>query len=114
MPWVPLDTFYADDPKIQQAGEATPFALSVFPFLLAQAKLRANGGSVEITYRDVAHKLFLNSDEARKAILALTTAGALELGGEDGVSAAVSFPPAAWRRWNESFRKQRSREQETA
>lgn len=114
MPWVPLDTFYADDPKIQQAGEATPFALSVFPFLLAQAKLRANGGSVEITYRDVAHKLFLSSDEARKAIGALTAAGVLELDDADDLSASVSFPSAAWRRWNENFRKQQLREQRAA
>lgn len=114
MPWVPLDTHYLDDPKVQLAGEATPFALSVFPALLAAAKLRADGGRVELTYRDLGHRLFLDPAEAARAVAALAMAKVIEIDEQGDRSAVVRFPPATWRRWNENWRKQRSREAEAA
>ena len=115
MPWVPLDTHYLRDPKVQAAGEMTPFALSVFPALLADAKQRADGGKVEVSFRALAFDLFITPDEAQKAIAALVEVGILEL-----VSAPVPACPqlsdlsqrvrfASWRKWNERFRKSQQR-----
>lgn len=104
-----MDTHYLNDPKVQAAGEATPFALSVFPALLAQAKLRANGGSVEVTYRDLAHQLFLSSEEAAKAVAALVGAGLLQIEEQDDRSIRASFPAASWERWNRNLRQAQSR-----
>lgn len=108
MPWVPLDTHYLDDPKVQAAGELTPFALSALPALLVQAKLRSDGGRVELTYRNLAHLIFVSPDEASKAVRALVSAGVLTLESQDDRSAKVKFP--SWRRWNENFRKAQNRE----
>ena len=75
MPWFALDTHYLEDPKVQAAGEMTPFALSVFPALLADAKQRADGGKVEVVFRSLAFRLFISEEEASKAIRALVSAG---------------------------------------
>jgi hypothetical protein len=114
VPWVPLDTFYTDDPKVQRAGEATPFAMSVFPRLLTLAKLRADGGRAEITYRQLGFELFISQEEAAKAVAALAMANVITIESQDDSSARVAFSRATWRRWNESFRKQRQREAEAA
>jgi hypothetical protein len=108
VPWFPMDTDYLGDPKVQIAGELTPFALSALPALLARAKTRADGGIVEVTYRDLAHALFVSPDEAEKAIKALVTSGVLTMQSHDDRSAVVKFP--AWKRWNETFRKSLQRE----
>lgn len=107
MPWFALDMHYLDDPKVEAAGEMTPFALSVFPALLAEAKQRANGGSVEITYRKLAIKLFVSEREAAKAVAALVSAGVLTCESQDDRAVVVKFP--AWRRWNERARKSEQR-----
>lgn len=120
MPWVPLDTHYLADPKIQAAGAMTPFALSVFPALLADAKQRADGGKVEVSFRSLAFELFISEDEARKAVGALVEVGVLE-----AVSAPVPACPqlselsqrvrfASWRKWNDRFRKAQQREAQAA
>ncbi len=120
MPWVPLDTHYLEDPKIQAAGAMTPFALSVFPALLADAMQRADGGKIEVSFRSLAFDLFISEDEARKAVAALLEVGVLE-----AVSAPVPTCPqlsdlsqrvrfASWRKWNERFRKSRQREAQAA
>lgn len=120
MPWFPLDTHYYQDPKIEAAGAMTPFAMSVFPMLLADAKQRADGGKVEVSYRKVSNSLFISEEEARKAIAALVEVGVLE-----AVSAPVPACPQlsegsirlvfpAWRRWNERFRKASQREVKAA
>lgn len=114
MPWFPMDTHYLDDPKVQAAGEATPFALSVFPALLAQAKLRADGGRVEFTYRDLAHRLYLSTEEAAKAVAALVGAGLLQIERQDDRSARAAFPSASWERWNSNLRKAQSRASKAA
>lgn len=103
MPWVPLDTHYLRDPKVQHAASLTPFALSVFPAVLAQAKQVADGGKVEVTFRDLAHDLFLSTDEAEKALKALVSAGVLTCPQESAAAVTVKFP--SWRRWNDNFRK---------
>lgn len=120
MPWVPLDTHYLGDPKIQAAGAMTPFALSVFPALLAGAKQRADGGKVEVSFRSLAFDLFISEEEARKAVRALVEVGVLE-----AVSAPVTTCPqvselsqrvrfAAWRKWNDRYRKAQERESKAA
>lgn len=114
MPWFPMDTHYLDDPKVQAAGEATPFALSVFPALLAKAKLRAEGGAFEVTYRDLAHTLFLSVDEAAKAVAALVGCGLLTVKSQDDRSIRAAFPSASWERWNRNLRKAQSRGSESA
>lgn len=114
MPWFPMDTHYLDDPKVQKAGAATPFALCVLPAMLAEAKLRAKGGEAEITYRKLAFQLFIGEDEAAKAVGALAMARIIEILSQDDESAVVAFPSATWRRWNESFRKQAQREAKAA
>lgn len=114
MPWFPMDTHYLDDPKVQRAGELTPFALSVFPALLAKAKLRADGGRVEVVYRTLAFQLSISPEETTKAISALVAVRILEVESQDDASAKVAFPSATWRRWNENFRKQQSREAKAA
>lgn len=114
MPWFPMDTHYLEDPKVQKAGQATPFALSVLPALLAGAKLRAQGGKVEITYRRLAFDLCISQEEAAKAIAALVMARIIEILSQDDESAVVAFPAATWRKRNESFRKSRQREAKAA
>ncbi len=115
MPWVPLDTHYLRDPKIQAAGAMTPFALSIFPALLADAKQRADGGKIEVSYRALAFDLFISEGEAQKGVEALIDVGILE-----AVSAPVPACPqlsdlsqrvklASWRKWNERFRKSQQR-----
>ena len=115
MPWVPLDTHWYCDPKIQRAGALTPFALSAFPAILAEAKQRADGGRVELTFRSLSHSLFISEDEARKAVAALVDVGVIE---DDDVtpchdlSRPVRFPHETWKRWNANFRKAQQRERE--
>ena len=110
MPWFALDTHYLEDPKVQDAGELTPFALSVFPALLADAKQRAEGGKVEVVYRSLAFRLFISEEEAKKAVMALLSAGVLtcpQVSEMSERSCRVVFP--AWRKWNERFRKAQER-----
>ena len=111
MPWFALDTHYLEDPKVQHAGELTPFALSVFPALLADAKQRANGGKVEVVFRSLAFRLFISEEEASKAVRALVSAGVLTCPEVSDRSCKVEFP--AWRRWNERFRKAQQREEKS-
>jgi hypothetical protein len=113
VPWVPLDTHYLDDPKIQAAGSMTPFALSAFPALLADAMSRADGGKVEVTFRSLAFALFISEDEAEKAVQALIDTGVLEAMSRPvtrchAKSQRVGF--AAWSKWNARYRKARERE----
>lgn len=115
MPWVPLDTHWHIHPKMQQAGALTPFVFCTFPAILAEAKQRADGGRVELTFRSLAHDLYISEDEARKAVSALVDCGVLE--DDDvtpchGLSRPVRFPPETWKRWNANFRKQQQRERE--
>ena len=112
MPWFALDTHYLRDPKVQAAGELTPFAMSVFPALLAQAKQVANGGKVEVAFRDLAHDLFLSQEEAQKAVEALVSAGVLTCPQMSERCCVVVFP--AWRKWNDRFRKAQERGATTA
>lgn len=112
MPWLALDTHYLDDPKIQAAGELTPFAMCVFPALLAEAKQRASGGKVEVSYRNLGHLLYLSCEETEKAVLALVSAGVLDCPQRSEKAATVVFP--AWRKWNERFRKATAREGQKA
>lgn len=114
MPWFPMDTHYLDDPKIEAAREATPFALSVFPALLAKAKLRSDGGRVEVSYGKLGFELGISAEQAAKSISALVAARILEVESIDDRSARVAFPAATWRRWNENFRKQQSRDAQAA
>lgn len=107
MPWFALDTRYLRDPKVQAAGEMTPFALSVFPALLASAKQEARGGKVEVTFRDLAHDLYLSKEQAEKAVQALVSAGVLSCPQVSEGSCEVVFP--SWRKWNDRFRKAQER-----
>lgn len=108
VPWFPMEADFFTDPKVQFAGDLTPFAMSALPVLLGMAKLKADGGAVEITYRDLAHVLFVSPDEAKKALKALVSSGVLTEQSSDDRSAVVTFP--AWKRWNETFRKSVQRE----
>ena len=108
-----MDTHFLSDPKIQEVGdEVGPAGIAVFVALLAQAKLRADGGRVEFTYRDLAHSIFTDLESAGVAVRALVSAGVLTVEESDDRSAVVKFP--AWRRWNETFRKANQRAAQTA
>lgn len=116
MPWVPLDTHYLGDPKIQDAGAMTPFALSVFPALLAEAMSRADGGKVEVSFRTLSFNLYITEEEAEKAVQALIDTGVLEevsrpVTRRHACSAkAIRVGFAAWSKWNARYRKARERE----
>lgn len=108
-----MDTHFAFDPKIQEAGERCgPSAISAFMVLLAQAKLRSDGGRTEATYRDLGHAIFASTEEARAAVGALVSAGVLTLESADDRAVRVKFP--AWRKWNDRVRKATQREEEAA
>ena len=113
MAWFAMSDQFVTDPKIERVGEECgPVGPLAAVALLCQAKIQNSGGRVEGTFRKLAHDAYCTRDEAVSALRALVSAGVLTLESEDDTSFLVSFPN--WRRWQEAFRKARSRAHEQA
>lgn len=111
--WFAMSAQFISDPKIEAVGEeigpAGPLAAVA---LLCHAKAQGDGGRVERTFRALGHEIFADREVAVSAVRTLVSAGVLTLEHEDETSFIVKFP--AWRRWQEAFRKARSRAHEQA
>lgn len=108
-----MSTQFVNDPKIEVLGErhgaAGPLAIVA---LLGQAHLQQQGGHVERTYRTLAADAFCTRAEARSIIATAAEVALIEIEDEDEIRFAARFP--AWKRWNDRFRKARSRENQKA
>jgi len=106
--WCKVDLRFPKDDKTEAIGEkfgpAGPLAMLV---LLLNAKAQNRGGKVEGTYRDLAHDVHIDRDEAAKVLEGLIQVGFAE-GELNGRYFKLSLP--AYKRWNERIRKQEQRE----
>lgn len=108
--WVKLDCHWYEDPDIEAAAEeAGSIVLSLFPVLLAMAKVQNDGGRVEFSWRSLSHSVFAEKDVVIGGIRALVSGGVLTCPEESERGAVLSFDPDAWRRWNDAARKAMSR-----
>jgi hypothetical protein len=108
--WCKVDLRFPKDDKTEAIGEkfgpAGPLAMLV---LLLNAKSQNRGGKVEGTYRDLAHDVHIDRDEAAKVLEGLVQVGYAE-GELNGRNFKLFLP--AYKRWNDRQRKQEQRERE--
>ena len=108
-----MDIHWYQDSGIEEAAEAAGIAaVAVWPVLLAKAKAQANGGRIDVTWRELANCLFTTPAIAKGAVEALVSAGVLSCPVVSGRSAELAIDPEAWKRWNEAARKAASRAEE--
>lgn len=107
--WFAMATQFTLDEKIEALGEELgpggPLAVCV---LLGQAKIQGAGGTVEGTFRDLAHAAFVERSEAKAILERADALGVLEVEEITGRGYKAQFPK--WRDWQEAFRKQSTRE----
>jgi hypothetical protein len=108
--WCKVDLRFPKDDKTEAIGEefgpAGPLTMLV---LLLNSKAQNRGGKVEGTYRDLAHDVHIERDEAAKVLEGLIRVGFAE-GKLNGRNFSLVLP--AYKRWNDRQRKQEQRERE--
>lgn len=106
--WCKVDVRFAKDDKVEAIGEelgpAGPLTMVV---LLLNAKSQNRGGKVEGTYRDLAHDVHIDRDQAAEILEGLVQIGFAE-GELNGRNFKLFLP--AYKRWNDRQRKQEERE----
>lgn len=109
-PWLALDQHFVDDERIVDLGDAHGAgAVTAYIALLCTAKQSGTAGTVEVGYRALARKAFLEggAEQAERIVAAATELGLLESrpAGESRVE--VTFP--RWERYQrDPFRAHRN------
>lgn len=110
MRWFAVASLIRDDPKLVQLGESHgTAAFSVALALFAEAATQEKSGRAEITYRNLAHSIFIDTDTARAVVADAATVGLLALEEETDHSAVIRL--LAWERHQAAYRKAKSRAQ---
>lgn len=108
--WFAMSALIRQDPDIEVIGERFgaegPFT---FIGLLCEAALQRRGGRVEGSLRDLAHDCFIDGgrEKASEILTAIGETDVIEIDALDSRSFVVQI--TKWHRWQERFRKAKSR-----
>lgn len=106
--WFAMSTRFLKDRKVQaMIGKHGTDVGTVAIALFGHARLMRQGGSVEITYRDLAHESFSDEQTVRAILETGHEQGFLVLDEQDDLGVELHFP--AWERHQNTARQAESR-----